>query len=131
MPRFSRTSIEALKTLDMRLQLVMNAAIKHVDFTILEGHRGKAEQDQAYRTGKSKVRWPNGKHNQFPSLAVDIAPYPIDWADTERFVYFAGFIMGAAAMLGVQLRWGGDWDRDTEVEDETFRDLGHFELMAS
>lgn len=113
----------------MRLQLVLNAAIKYMDFSILEGHRGKAEQDEAYRTGKSKVRFPNGKHNQVPSHAVDIAPYPLDWSDTERFVYFAGFIMGVAASHDVRLRWGGDWDRDTEVEDETFRDLGHFELV--
>lgn len=121
--------MEALKSCDMRLQLVLNAAIKHMDFSILEGHRGKAEQDEAYRTGKSKVRWPNGMHNKVPSLAVDIAPFPIDWSDTERFVYFAGFIMGVAASHDVKLRWGGDWDRDTEVEDETFRDLGHFELV--
>lgn len=129
MPRFSRASIEALRTCDMRLQLVLNAAIKHIDFAILEGHRGKAEQDEAYRTGKSKVRFPLGKHNKFPSLAVDIAPYPIDWADTERFVYFAGFIMGVASQLGVRLRYGGDWDGDTQMKDERFRDYGHFELV--
>lgn len=134
MPRFSRASLDALKSCDPRLQLVLNTAIKYIDFSVLEGHRGKAAQDEAYRTGKSKVRYPNGKHNKVPSLAVDIAPWPgpgkeIDWADTERFVYFAGFIMGLAAGFVVRLRWGGDWDRDTEVEDETFRDLGHFELV--
>lgn len=129
MPRFSNNSKRALATCDIRLQEVMTEAIKHIDFMVLEGHRGKEAQDKAFRTGMSKVRWPNGKHNKNPSLAVDIAPYPIKWGDTERFVYFAGIIKGIGIMMGVKLRWGGDWDQDTQVTDERFRDYGHFELV--
>ncbi len=44
-----------------------------------------------------------------------------------RFYYFAGFVMGTAAAMGVRLRWGGDWDGDTELDDQKFRDLVHFE----
>ena len=34
----------------------------------------------------------------------------------------------AAAYLGItNIHWGGDWDRDTEVNDQTFNDLAHFE----
>ena len=32
-------------------------------------------------------------------------------------------------MLGVRLRWGGDWDSDLEVDDNDFDDLPHFELV--
>lgn len=30
--------------------------------------------------------------------------------------------------MGVTLRWGGDWDSDTEVNDNSFDDLVHFEI---
>lgn len=117
-----------MATCDPRLQRILEEAIQYIDFSVLEGHRNKERQDDAVRRGVSQVRWPNGKHNTMPSRAVDIAPYPIDWKDTERFVLFAGFILGLAAARGVKLRWGGDWDQDTQVKDERFRDLGHFEL---
>ena len=128
MPRFSNRSKEALATCHPDLRRVMNEAIKYIDFSVLEGHRGQAAQDLAFRQGLSKLRWPNGRHNSKPSRAVDIAPYPIVWADTERFVLFAGFILGIASTLGIKLRWGGDWDTDWQVKDEKFRDYGHFEL---
>ena len=83
---------------------------------------------QLFEEGFSKLQYPKGKHNQYPSLAVDVAPYPIDWKDRERFTYFAGFVMGIAASMGLTIRWGGDWDRDTELKDNNFDDLPHFEI---
>jgi peptidoglycan L-alanyl-D-glutamate endopeptidase CwlK len=71
---------------------VFTEVIKHFDCTILEGHRGKEAQNEAVRTGKSKVRWPNGNHNKSPALAVDVAPWPVNWQDRERFYYFGGFV---------------------------------------
>ena len=32
-------------------------------------------------------------------------------------------------MKGIPLRWGGDWDVDTELKDNDFDDLPHFELL--
>lgn len=130
MPRFSNRSKAALETCHPELQRLLNEAIRHIDFSVLEGHRGKEAQNDAFRRGYSKLPWPHGKHNSTPSLAVDIAPYPIDWKDTERFVLFAGFILGLASQMGLAVRWGGDWDRDYRVKDERFRDLGHFELVG-
>ncbi len=82
-----------------------------------------------FRTGKSQVKFPHGKHNTNPSLAVDAAPYPIDWQDRERFTLFAGFVLCIAASMGVTLRWGGDWDLDWQVRDNSFDDLLHFEIV--
>lgn len=127
-PRFSQTSADRLATCDERLQRVFNAVVEHFDCTILCGHRGQAEQDAAFAAGKSQIKWPNGKHNGSPSQAVDAAPYPIDWKDRERASLFAGFVLGTARQMGIALRWGGDWDRDTQVADNDFDDLWHFEL---
>lgn len=136
MPKFGAESLKQLATCHPDLQVVMNEAIKYIDFSVLEGHRGQAAQEAAFAAGNTQLHYPNGKHNKSPSLAVDIAPYPINWKDTERFVYFAGFIMGVSNMLMAQgkithiVRWGGDWNSNTQVKDESFRDYGHFELVA-
>ena len=129
MPSFSEASARRLAQCDPRLPRLFNEAVKHFDCTVITGHRGKAEQEEMVRTGRSKVHWPDGKHNTVPSLAADVAPYPIDWEDRERFTLFAGFVKGLAVSMGIKIRWGGDWDGDTEVLDNGFDDLPHFELM--
>lgn len=136
MPSYSVRSRERLNTCHKDLRMIFNAVIPHFDNSILCGHRGEAEQNEAYRSGKSQLKFPESKHNKSPSMAVDVVPYPIDWQDRERFHYFAGYVMGVADMLhgegliSHRLRWGGDWDRDTQVKDNSFDDLPHFELVT-
>lgn len=133
MPKFSRKSKEILLTCDEDLQVVMNDVIKITDIKIISGLRGEEEQNYLFRTGLSKKMYPNSKHNSEVngalSEAVDIAPYPINWEDEELFIYVAGIVMGVAWMLGIELRWGGDWDMDDDLHDQTFMDFGHFELV--
>ena len=129
MPKLSKRSLEKLNTCDARLVLVCKHVIENYDFTVLEGHRSPERQEELFRQGKSKLRGGQSKHNSSPSIAVDIAPYPIDWEDTKRFYLLAGFMFQAAAELGVKLRWGGDWDGDWEHNDQSFIDLPHFELV--
>ncbi len=129
MPSFSKISAQRLSTCDPRLQALLREAIKHVDFSVLCGHRGVEEQEEAYRTGKSKARWPNSKHNTLPSVAVDVAPYPVDWQDTARFARLAGYLERIAHEQGIAIRWGGDWDRDGRTNDERFIDMPHIELV--
>jgi len=128
MPRFGKGSLFQLQSVHPDLQELFKEVVKHFDCSIIEGFRGKEKQDRAYNEGKSKVKFPKGKHNQIPSEAVDIAPYPIDWDDKERFYYFAGFVMGVASQMDYKIRWGGDWNNDTEVQDTRFKDLVHFEI---
>ena len=133
MPVFSKASLKQFETLHPDLQRLLTEAIKYFDFSIVEGFRNKQDQNKAYTKGLSKVQWPNGKHNKNPSLAVDIAPYPIDWSDerkaTERFVLLAGFVLCLASQLGLNVRWGGDWNQDKDTRNEKFRDYPHFELV--
>jgi len=130
MPRFSSRSINRLKTCDAQLQELFYQVVKHFDCSILEGHRGEERQTKAYNDGKSKVQYPDGKHNQYPSVAVDVAPYPIDWSDRDRFHYFGGFVLGVAKQMGMNIRWGGDWNQDTKTKDNKFDDLVHFEIKG-
>lgn len=130
MAKFSQKSKSRLAECHPDLQRVLNEVVKGFDCTILTGRRGQADQNEMFATGRSKVRYPNSKHNANPSNAVDVAPYPIDWTDRERFHYFAGYVMGVASNMGVRLRWGGDWDSDREVRDNSFDDLVHFERVV-
>ena len=130
MPRFSVSSSARLNTCHIDLQRLFNRVVRDFDCTILEGHRGEADQNEYVRAGKSKLPYPHSKHNFEPSFAVDVAPYPIDWNDHERFYFFAGFVKGIAASMDLNIRWGGDWDSDTQVKDQTFMDLPHFELVS-
>ena len=128
MPKFGKTSKQRLETAHPYLQKIFNEVIKHVDCSVLEGHRSGERQNKLYDEGKTKVRFPNGRHNSNPSRAVDVVPYPIDWDDRERFHLFAGFVIGIAKGMGITLRWGGDWDMDFQVQDNRFDDFPHFEI---
>lgn len=129
MPVFSKKSLERLKDAHPDLQKILNEAIKHYDFTILCTFRDKEEQDKAFKSGASKLPWPKSKHNKRPSLAVDIAPYPLDYKHHARFYYLAGLIKGIASQMNIRIRWGGDWDNDNDFTDNKFNDLPHFELI--
>ena len=131
MPSFSTQSRNRLETCSEDLQRVFEEVVKHFDCTIVEGYRPQEKQDQYFREGKSRLRYPNGKYNGQPSQAVDVAPYlnrEISW-DTRHCLYFAGVVIGIASQMGLNLRWSGDWDMDNEpVTDQDFQDLVHFEL---
>lgn len=119
MPNFSIKSHDKLNTLDPQLQKLLIKAIPHIDFTILEGHRTLERQEQLFKEGKSKTM--NSKHLPSPSLAVDIAPYPIDWNDTERFAHLIGIIKGIAICENIRIRCGMDF--------KTLHDYPHIELV--
>jgi peptidoglycan L-alanyl-D-glutamate endopeptidase CwlK len=129
MPKFGTSSKAKLATCHPDLQRLFNEVIEYYDCTVICGNRSKEEQDKAFNEGRSKVQWPNSKHNGSPSMAADVVPYPIDWEDTRRFYMFVGIVRGIAAMLNIKIRCGADWDGDMEVKDQNFHDLPHFELV--
>lgn len=138
MTTFSKKSKERLLTCDPRLQRVLEMAIQYTDFTVLCGSRTPDEQFELFKQGRefSNGKWVkvgstvtniDGKtkksmHNYTPSKAVDIAPYPIDWNDLERFKSLAVVIKRCADACGVDLEWGGEW--------QSFKDFPHFELKV-
>lgn len=150
MPRYGNRSERVLATVEPMLGTVMRHVIEWFDHSILVGHRNQSEQNRAFGDGRSRLPWPQSSHNSKPSFAVDAAPYSpgkgVDWlipkfaklkqTDPElyarirnygRYCYFAGAVMATGRELGVKLRWGGDWDGDTDLADQTFDDLVHFE----
>lgn len=129
MPGFGERSLKNLATCDSRLQKLFMEVVKTYDCSVICGHRTEEDQGKAFDEGKSKLRFPNSKHNSYPSKAADVVPYPINWDDTDRFYHFAGFVQGVARSLGIGIRWGGDFDGDFNLHNEGFIDMPHFELV--
>jgi peptidoglycan L-alanyl-D-glutamate endopeptidase CwlK len=132
MNTFSEASMKRLKTCEPELQELFHHVLNIHDCSILEGHRDEETQNEYYRQGKSKLMYPDSKHNRYPSRGVDVAPYingGIPWDDSKQFYYFAGIVLGVANGLGLNIRWGGDWSQDNDLNDQTFFDLPHFELV--
>lgn len=119
---FGKRSLSALATCHPALQAVAHRALElsAVDFTVTEGHRGRAAQEAAFAAKKSKAHFGESFHNFIPSRALDVVPYPVDWDDVRKFREIALAFDQAARELGVVLRWGGDF--------ESFRDYPHFEI---
>ena len=125
MPHFGKRSKQRLKGVDIKLQHILNRLVEIMDVTIIEGLRSQERQDELVKKGASKTRY--SKHIE--GRAVDVAPYPIDWEDRERFHYMGGMLRGIAHEMDVKIRWGGDWDSDGEIKDNSFDDLVHVELI--
>jgi len=103
-PKFSQKSLDKLHDCHPLLQMVMLSAIKKTDFSVICGFRGEKEQNEAYASGNSKLKWPQSKHNKTPSEAVDIVPYPVDWNDIKRFETLGQAVLQA-------------WETDVAEED--------------
>tara|TARA_R100000049_G_C1858139_1_gene22727 strand:- start:30 stop:380 length:351 start_codon:yes stop_codon:yes gene_type:complete len=111
---------------------LFQSVIEHVDCTVLEGVRSDERQAELCRQGKSKLDGvtKKSKHQVKAdgySHAVDVAFYPIDWNDRLRWIHFGGIVIGHAHRLGIKIRWGGDWDGDGDLSDQSFNDYPHFE----
>ena len=124
MYKLGKKSQERLRGVNSQLVNILFELVKIMDITVIEGVRTQERQDKLVAEGKSKTKF--SKH--ITGRAVDIAPYPIDWEDRDRFHYMGGMLRGIAKQMGVDVRWGGDWDSDGETKDNNFDDLVHIEL---
>lgn len=136
MPKFGPKSIANLATCHGDLKLIALEVIPNMDFSCVEGHRGK-ELQNAYYNGNPRLsfkEFPDGTHNKIPSMAAHFIPYPDGWKNLKEMILLAGMLLQAAAILLVagkishKLRWGGDWDMDKDLDDQQWDDLAHYEL---
>lgn len=131
---YGKRSEACLETTSLAIQHLMRQvlALGLIDVSIVCGHRGRAEQDEAFNSGASKVRWPNSKHNDIPSEAFDAYPFirgKISY-NYNHCCFLAGIILSVSLKISVPVRWGGNWDSDLEIiTDQKFQDLGHYETV--
>ena len=119
---FSRKSESRLASCDIKLQVLMRAVLKVYDISILCGHRTKEVQNSHYRSGTSKLKWPDSGHNDVPATSIDACPFPFcGWKNIDEFNKMGGIVKEKAKELGIGIIWGGDW--------KNFYDGVHFQLV--
>src|SRR3990172_9550055 len=103
MPKFGKRSKDNLATCHPDLVLLAQDAIKQIDFTVIEGHRGKEAQTIAVTRGTSRTTWPKSKHNKFPSHAFDFIPSPFagNWNNTKAFKEIGAVLKSCAVARGI------------------------------
>ena len=119
----SQSSIDALQSVDIRLQKVIRRAFSYqrIDFTITEGLRTKERQKKLFDEGKTRTM--NSKH--LTGHAIDIHPYVAGVGLVTKYTspywdILATVIKIASIEEGYPLTWGGDW--------KSFVDKPHWEL---
>lgn len=135
---FGSVSRARLKGVHPDMVRVLERAIQITkqDFGITCGVRTKQEQAALYAQGRTKpgpiVTWTlNSRHLPGPDSlgrAVDVAPAPVDWNTPSKFDAIADAILTAAKELGIEVRWGADWDQDGNPRERGESDSPHFEL---
>lgn len=82
------------------------------------GHRGKADQEDAFSRGASKAHYGESAHNGVPSMAVDF--FRLTQAGQASFdkPWFEGTLAPAVKAAG--FIWGGDW--------KSIKDAPHVEM---
>lgn len=122
---------EKLRTLHPNLSRLVRAVAQTWDVVILETSRTPERQAALVAGGQSQRV--DSKHLMQPdgyAHAIDLAPLPVDWNDARRWYYFGGYCLAMAESLGVRVIWGGDWNHNTQVTDQSFNDLDHLEVRA-
>lgn len=136
MPKFSKRSKDNLATADTKLQQLFNAVIEEFDCTVIYGYRTPEEQFELFKKGREKKDgwWvktgktvtnldgsiKKSKHNYYPSKAVDVVPFPLDWNDINSFKLLAKVVKEKALELNIEITWGGDW--------VSLKDYPHWEI---
>jgi len=129
MPTLDRASALRLAKAHPLLRKLFDEVARRVDIIILDSQRGRAAQELAYRSKRSKARFGQSAHNWTPAIALDVCPKPIDWKDTKPFVRLAReIVLPLSVELNIPVRWGGDFDMDGRSDDEKFFDAPHWEL---
>lgn len=118
--RLSQKSLDRLSGVHPDLVAVVKRAIEltDMDFTVLEGVRSMARQQQLVAAGASQTM--HSRH--ITGHAVDLAPYvagQVRW-DWPLYYKLAETVKKAAAELKVPIEWGGDWT--------SFKDGPHWQL---
>lgn len=136
--KFGTRSMLRLRGVDRRLVRVAELALSRspFDMTVIEGLRTAERQAQLYAQGRTTpgpvVTW-TLKSKHIDGKAIDLGPLDgkgqIAWNNRELFLEMSGLMFKAAEELGVQIRWGADWDRDGIPYEKGEYDGPHFELV--
>lgn len=132
MARFGRRSIKRLDGVHPLLVEWAYSLVEVMDCSVVYGVRNLTEQRHMVAIGASKTL--DSYHLVQPDgygHALDIAPYPIDWEDLDRFKVLIGMGLMLAHEMNIPITNGMDWDGDLDFKDQTFNDYLHWQIPRS
>jgi len=128
MPSFGTSSQNRLDQCAIPLQTLMEAVVLRRDCSIVCGHRDEQQQTLAFSNGASKAKWGQSPHNSFPSMAVDVIPWPEQYTSQDAFKELAEVIFEEAIKLQINVKWGGFFRSFSNELVEKDGDKPHWEL---
>lgn len=105
-------SLNRLKECHPNLIKLIMAVDEILPIHVICGHRGEKEQNEAFKSGHSKLAYPNSKHNSKPSRAVDVVSGDgkvISWVDLKAFEIVCLAIESKAEEMEIRIRLGRDF----------------------
>lgn len=138
MNHLGKTSLSRLHRLHPKLAACVALAItiSEVDFTVSETVRTDERQKELFY-GKPKKTWTlKSKHliqEDGYAHAVDLVPLENGQPAWDKCPLVKNAMFTAAQLMGITLRWGGDWNQNGSSDDEHKRgtyDGPHYELMT-
>lgn len=135
-PRFPNTILETARSLEQQEKNVAKGVSKTLDSRHLD-----EPFSNAVDAAPDPLEWPtlnkvrariqtlvseaeDGEAEDVDEILRAIGEYTKDLA---RWYYFGGYVCGVADELGIGIRWGGDWNGNRAIDDQSFDDLPHFE----
>lgn len=83
--------------------------------------RNKEDQEDAFLDGKTKLHWPNSKHNKTPAEALDLFQLDYNGMACWPWAFFRD-IAKASDETRAQIEWGGVWTK--------LGDANHYEIIS-
>lgn len=95
-----------------------------MDITVLPDGGVRTHERQAELVKKGVSKTLNSYHlkqSDGYGHAIDLAPYPVEWGNIQRFKDLGALMKRAAKELGIEIEWGGEiWPK--------FKDYPHYQL---
>ena len=132
--KLSDRSLNRLKGVNPKLINILLLAIQRtpIDFGVawMGGVRTPEEQNTLFKSGFSQcdgyIKLSKHQLGNAVDLNVFVGSKMVD--SKEMLCVVAGVMFSCASELNEKLRWGLDWDGDSDIRDNTFNDQYHFEL---
>ena len=151
MPKFGQKSYSRLSTCEQSIQTILMEVVKHYDIMIVEGNRTAERQNHHWSKGRrlqngadkeKRFSWEvvnkakivtykdgyeqKSKHQSFPSVAVDVVPWPSQWTDKNKMIELRGIIKYIQAKLFEEGRISKLLDNGADLWDGF--DMPHFQI---
>lgn len=112
--KFSKNSLDKLKGVDERLQLLANEVLKisPIQFEITEGIRTIERQKELFKLGKSLTL--DSKH--IKGLAIDILCKEEGYKQAKDIFIVVGLFIAKAKELNINIITGALWKNDTTLK---------------